>query len=99
MFYPFNNEIIASFVTSKIESNVPYYESLYTLIEKIKGQTYPVTLHTDQGSVYSSSGFCQARKNDTSIRRSMEKTGMPTDNPVIESLKGWIKEERKIGLY
>lgn len=91
----FNNEIIASSVTNKVGSNLPYYHCLETLIEK-KEQTYPVTLHTDQGSVYSSAGFYQAHKNYTNIKRSMSRAGTPTDNPIIESLNGWIKEEMRI---
>ncbi|MFR7854418.1 MAG: hypothetical protein ACLU40_02215 [Acutalibacteraceae bacterium] len=61
-----------------------------------KEQNYPVTLHTDQGSVYSSAGFYQTHKNHTNIKRSMSRAGTPTDNPIIESLNGWIKEEMKI---
>ena len=30
---------------------------------------------------------------DTNIVRSMSRAGKPTDNPVNESLNGWIKEE------
>ena len=26
----------------------------------------------------------------------MSRAGMPTDNPIIESLNGWIKEEMRI---
>lgn len=92
----FNNEIIASSVTNKIGSSLPYYHCLKTLIEKKKEQTYPVTLHTDQGSVYSSAGFYQTHKDYTNIKRSMSRAGTPTDNPIIESLNGWIKEEMKI---
>lgn len=92
----FNNEIIASSVTNKVGSNLPYYHCLETLIEKKKEQTYPVILHTDQGSVYSSTGFYHAHKEYTNIRRSMSRAGTPTDNPIIESLNGWIKEEMKI---
>ncbi len=92
----FNNEIIASSITNKIGSNLPYYHCLDVLIAKTKEQTYPVTLHTDQGSVYSSFGFYQAYKNYTNIKRSMSRAGTPTDNPIIESLNGWIKEEPKI---
>ena len=61
-----------------------------------KEQNSPVTLHTDQGSVYSSAGFYQTHKNYTNIKRSMSRAGTPTDNPIIESLNGWIKEEMKI---
>lgn len=49
----YNNEIIASSVTNKTGSSLPYYHCLNTLIEKTKEQNCPVTLHTDQGSVYS----------------------------------------------
>lgn len=92
----FNNEIIASSVTNKIGSSLPYYHCLEELINKKKEQNYPVTLHTDQGSVYSSAGFYQAHKDYTNIKRSMSRAGTPTDNPIIESLNGWIKEEMRI---
>ncbi len=91
----FNNEIIASSVTNKMGSNLPYYHCLNELIKMKKEQTYPVTLHTDQGSVYSSNGFYLTHKNCTNILRSMSRAGTPTDNPIIESLNGWIKEEIK----
>ena len=58
----FNNEIIASSVTDKIGSSLPYYHCLEELINKKKEQNYPVTLHTDQGSVYSSAGFIKPIK-------------------------------------
>ena len=61
-----------------------------------KEQSYPVTLHTDQGSVYSSFGFYQTHKNHSNIIRSMSRVGTPTDNPIIESLNGWIKQEMRI---
>ncbi len=91
-----NNEIIASFVTNKVGSSLPYYHCLNELIKKKKEQNYPVILHTDQGSVYLSEGFYQAHKDYTNIERSMSRAGTPTDNPIIESLNGWIKEEMKI---
>lgn len=91
----FNNEIIASSVTNKGGSSLPYYHCLEYLIEKKKEQTYPVTFHTDQGSVYSSAGFYQTHKDYTNIKRSMSRAGTPTDNPIIESLNGWIKEEMR----
>ena len=91
-----NNEIIASSVTNKVGSSLPYYHCLEYLIEKKKEQTYPATLHTDQGSVYSSAGFYQTHKDYTNIIRSMSRAGTPTDNPIIESLNGWIKEEMRI---
>ena len=49
-------------------------------------------MHTDQGSVYSTLIFNNLL-NDFNIQRSMSRAGTPTDNPVNESLNGWIKEE------
>ena len=70
----YNNEIIASSVTNKRGNSLPYYHCLNKLIEKTKEQSYPVTLHTDQGSVYSSSEFYQTHKYYTNIKRSMSRS-------------------------
>lgn len=91
----FNNEIIASSVTNKVGSSLPYFHCLEYLTDKKKEQNYPVILHTDQGSVYSSTGFYQTHKDYTNIKRSMSRAGTPTDNPIIEALNGWIKEEMR----
>ena len=91
----FNNEIIAHSVTSSKGSNKPYYhclEQLKMLMDKREEQTSQVVFHTDQGAVYSSQAFCQAHHN-YNILRSMSRVGTPTDNPIIEALNGWIKEE------
>ena len=48
----------------------------------------------DQGAVYSSISFNQAFLN-SNIIRSMSRAGTPTDNPVIESMNGWIKAQIK----
>ena len=47
----YNNEIIASSITRKVGSSLPYYHCIDVLVEKTREQTHPVTLHTDQGSV------------------------------------------------
>ena len=88
----FNNEIISSHISQRSGDIKPYYACLHDLIEKTKEQTYPVTLHTDQGSVYSSAAFLNAHEK-YNIIRSMSRAGTPTDNPVIESINGWIKAE------
>lgn len=91
----FNNEILAHQATPIVGSSKPYYyclDQLKQLIRKREEQTVPVVFHTDQGSVYSSRAFCQAHK-DYNIIRSMSRGGTPTDNPIIEALNGWIKEE------
>lgn len=92
----FNNEIIASSLSSKEGSTKPYFDCLNTLIQKAKKQTEPVILHTDQGSVYTSRAFEEAHANCTNLLRSMSRVGTPTDNPIIESINGWIKEELRI---
>ena len=91
----FNNEILAHSVTSKEGSNKPYYDCLSKLKElagKKEEQTPQIVFHTDQGSVYSSLAFCQDHI-DYNIIRSMSRGGTPTDNPIIESLNGWMKNE------
>ncbi|MCX5775628.1 MAG: integrase core domain-containing protein, partial [Firmicutes bacterium] len=71
-----------------------YYEGLKIAAERIKkeqtGQV--IVLHTDQGAVYSSERY-NSLLNDFSITHSMSRAGTPTDNPVMESINGWIKEE------
>ena len=51
-------------------------------------------VHSDQGIIYTSRAFADAHKN-YNIKRSMSRQGTPTDNPIIESLNGWMKEELK----
>lgn len=91
----YNNEIISHHLTSKHGDRHPYFSCLNDLKEKIEEQTYPIVLHTDQGTVYSSRAFTEAHKN-YNIIRSMSRVGTPTDNPIIESINGWIKEEMRV---
>ena len=49
-------------------------------------------MHTDQGSVYAPISNNELIK-DYNIKRYMSRARTPTDNPVDESLNGWIKEE------
>jgi transposase InsO family protein len=51
-------------------------------------------LHSDQGRVYASVKF-EKMHQTYPITRSMSRAGTPTDNPVIESLIGWIKGDLK----
>ena len=88
----FNNEIIASALSTKIGDIKPYYDCLNQLKAKIKGIAYPTIFHTDQGAVYSSRAFNQAHTH-YNIIRSMSRSGTPTDNPIIEAINGWVKEE------
>lgn len=91
----FNNEILAHSVTDRPGYNKPYYDcldELKRLAGTKKEQNSPITFHTDQGAVYSSKAYCLAHA-EYNIIRSMSRGGTPTDNPVIEALNGWIKEE------
>jgi transposase InsO family protein len=90
----FNNEIIAHGL-SRNGNTTSYYHCLDVLKHKISkknGQPAPVVFHTDQGAVFSSRAFHMAHADDPIIR-SMSRTATPTDNPIIEALNGWIKEE------
>ena len=89
----YNNEIIASALSKREGDPRPYYECLEEIIKKAKEQTAPVTLHTDQGSVYSSQAFKNAHSHCSNLIRSMSRVGTPTDNPIIEAINGWVKEE------
>ena len=93
----FNNEIVGYDLDySKHGAGVPNHSrALHSMLEsKIKrGYSDLATmLHSDQGVIYSSRAFTNAHKN-YNINRSMSRAGTPTDNPLIESLNGWIKEE------
>ena len=69
-------------------------DGLNQVLNKIKEEQIdePIILHTDQGSVNSSKPYNNLL-NEFNIQRSMSRAGTPTDNPVNESLNGWIKEE------
>ena len=90
----YNNSIIAWDISKKQGDIRPYYHGRDELLRILKeeGITEPVYFHTDQGSVYSSTSFNQALLHHTIIR-SMSRSGTPTDNPVIESMNGWIKAQ------
>ena len=93
----FNNEIISyDLATSKNGSNFnSHINALKKLLVKKEERGYKdleTTLHTDQGSIYSSAAFANAHK-DYTIKRSMSRIATPTDNPKIEALNGWIKRE------
>ena len=70
-----------------------YIDGLQKVLKLLsKGSEEPTILHTDQGSVYASVAYNELIR-EYNIQRSMSRAGKPTDNPVNESLNGWIKEE------
>ena len=93
----FNNEIVAyDLAKSKHRSNpANHIRALRKLLkEKIKRgyKDLETIVHSDQGVIYSSAVFANTHK-DYNIKRYMSRARTPTDNPVDESLNGWIKEE------
>jgi transposase InsO family protein len=93
-FDAWNKEIVGYGLVSKKGDIRSYFDGLNQVLDKIKEEHYqePIILHTDQGSVYSSYAYNNLLQ-DFNIQRSMSRAGTPTDNPVNESLNGWIKEE------
>ena len=93
-FDAFTKEILSFKLSGRRGDAQPYFDGLKEVLEIIKkeGTQEPTVLHTDQGSVYSSISYNELIK-DYNIKRSMSRAGTPTDNPVDESLNGWIKEE------
>ena len=69
-----------------------YIDGMVDVVSLLRGSKEPTIVHTDQGSVYASMAYNDLIK-DENIQRSMSRAGTPTDNPVNESLNGWIKEE------
>lgn len=93
-FDAWNKEILSYGLSTRKGDNRTYYDGLNQLLERIKKEQTEnlITLHTDQGSVYSSKAYNKLLEN-YNIQRSMSRAGTPTDNPINESLNGWIKEE------
>ena len=94
-FDVFTKQILSWRLADRRGDREPYLFGLQDVLDLLEyeGTTQePVYLHTDQGSVYSSMAYNDLVQN-TNIIRSMSRAGKPTDNPVNESLNGWIKEE------
>ena len=91
-FDVFTKEILSYKVAARKSDRNQYIDGLTEVKNLLRGQTEPAVLHTDQGSVYASMAYNELIK-DTVIVRSMSRAGKPTDNPVNESINGWMKEE------
>ena len=100
-FDVFTKQILGRGIARKRGWPEIYYDGLNQALSKLedtKGE--PVVFHTDQGSVYTSMEYNKIIK-ERNLVRSCSRAGKPTDNPVNESLNGWIKEELFLdfGLY
>ena len=91
-FDVFTKEILTYRIAARKGDRNQYLDGLEDVKGILKRQKEPVVLHTDQGSVYASMAYNELIK-DTVIVRSMSRAGKPTDNPVNESINGWMKEE------
>lgn len=93
----FNNEIVAYDLSDSKHGNsqINHKNAQKNLLKsKIKrGYINSETIvHSDQGAIYTSIAYNHAFK-DYNILRSMSRKGTPIDNPIIESINGWMKEE------
>lgn len=87
----FNNEILEWNVRTDetMELIIPPLKRL--LVKKQMSNDYPMLLHSDQGSQYSSAGYHSLLKL-YNVTQSMSRAGTPHDNAVMESVFGWFKE-------
>lgn len=94
-FDVFTKQILSWSLSYKRGDRKTYIKGLKDVLQILNGipsEENITVIHTDQGSVYASIAYNQLIK-DPHIYRSMSRAGKPTDNPVNESLNGWIKEE------
>jgi transposase InsO family protein len=92
-FDVFTKQILGRGLTSTRGCPHIYYDGLEQSIGELEDTGNEQTVfHTDQGSVYTSMEYNRIIK-EHNIVRSLSRAGKPTDNPVNESLNGWIKEE------
>ena len=86
----FNNEIIDHELSTTFD-NYLVMKPAQRILEKAKSTENPILLHSDQGSQYSSAGYCNLLKSYNAIQ-SMSRAGNPRDNAVIESFFGRFKD-------
>lgn len=92
-FDVFTKEILTYRIAPRRGSRSQYIDGLEDVRKLLIDDLDPVIIHTDQGSVYTSSSFNKLFVKSSKFIRSMSRVGKPGDNPVNESLNGWIKEE------
>jgi transposase InsO family protein len=99
-------QILGRGLTRRRGLNEIYYDGLDQAISSLEDDEgkpicdEPCLIHTDQGTVYTSMPYNEIIR-EKGLVRSCSRAGKPTDNPVNESLNGWIKEELFLdfGLY
>ena len=95
-FDVFTKQILGHGLTDKRGNPIIYHDGLKQVLREFdkieESDEEPLIFHTDQGTVYTSKAYNELIK-DYNIVRSCSRAGKPTDNPISESLNGWIKEE------
>jgi hypothetical protein len=91
-FDVFTKQILTWKMAERRGDRNQYIDGMADIVDLLRGSKEPTIVHTDQGTVYASVAYNDLIK-DENIQRSMSRAGTPTDNPVNESLNGWIKEE------
>lgn len=96
-FDTYNNEIVAYDAAKSMNGNSQpnHLAALRKLLACKKQRGYDeceTILHTDQGMIYGSHAYAEGHR-EKHITQSMSRAGTPTDNPIAESLIGWIKDE------
>jgi len=94
-FDVFTKQILGHGITCRRGYPGIYYDGLKQVLAELNDleeADEALIFHTDQGTVYTSKAYNELIK-DYNIVRSCSRAGKPTDNPVSESLNGWIKEE------
>ncbi len=97
-FDVFTKQILTWKMAERRGDRNQYIDGMVDIVSLLRGRQEPTIVHTDQGSVYASMAYNDLIK-DVNIQRSMSRAGTPTDNPVNESLNGWIKEELFIDFH
>ena len=100
-FDVFTKQILGRGITCKRGWPQIYYDGLEQALCSLEySEDEPAVFHTDQGSVYTSMDYNKIIK-ERNLVRSCSRAGKPSDNPINESLNGWIKEELFLdfGLY
>jgi transposase InsO family protein len=93
----YNNEVISKSVSDNRRGhNIQgHMKALKMFLEEKTKRGYAsveTILHSDQGIAYTSRAFANAHKN-YNIIQSMSRAGTPTDNPKIEAINGWMKDD------
>lgn len=93
----YNNEVISKSVSENRQGHniAGHMKALREFLSEKTKRGYAsveTILHSDQGPAYTSRAFTNAHEN-YNIIRSMSRIGTPTDNPKIEAINGWMKDD------